>query len=652
MKIGVCYYPEHWPESQWKADASHMVAVGIRVVRIGEFAWSRLEPTDGELNLDWLQRAIDTLTNAGLEIVLGTPTATPPKWLVNKFPDILACDHNGQTRGFGSRRHYCFSSLRYRKECARIVRILAEKFGQHPGVTAWQTDNEYGCHDTIFSYSESAKTGFRQWCEAQYSSIEELNERWGNVFWSMEYRSFDEIDLPCNSVTETSQSHRLAFWRFSTEQVKTFNRLQVDILRQYSPGRLLIHNYMGNFTDFDHYRVAEDLDVASWDNYPLGFLDRDGNSAADLERWFRTGHPDSSALHHDLYRGVGKGRWWVMEQQPGPVNWAPHNPSPLAGMVRFWGWEAFAHGAEVMSYFRWRQAPFAQEQMHSGLCLPNGKADTGAEEVEILARELSLPAFDSVDSNQEPCAPVAMIFDYAGNAMHDIVGFSGESVTGWQQFSDLYSACRRCGVNIDILPPDADLSDYAVILVSASFCATSQLLEQLKKSAASVLLFPGSGSRTADCTIPDSLAPGHFKDLINIEIDRCESLPGFALPVANTDEGDYQAQHWRERVRSQLNPRGTFEDGWGFHYVQGSTHYINATLSVDDLYRFIKCRLTEANIAVTETTVGLRYRRVGSVQFAFNFGPSEVVLKNQHFLLGQATLKAGELAAWRIGGNS
>jgi len=123
MKTGVCYYPEHWPESQWASDAAHMRRLGLSVVRIGEFAWSRLESADGQLHFDWLERAIDTLHAAGLEVVLGTPTATPPRWLLERHPDMLAVDEHGRMREFGSRRHYCFSSPSYRDECARIVRL-------------------------------------------------------------------------------------------------------------------------------------------------------------------------------------------------------------------------------------------------------------------------------------------------------------------------------------------------------------------------------------------------------------------------------------------------------------------------------------------------------------------------------------------------
>ena len=337
MKIGVCYYPEHWPEERWASDAAHMRKLGISVVRVAEFAWSRLENANGEYSFEWLHRAINTLHEAGLQIVMCTPTATPPRWLLKRHPNILAVDETGQTREFGSRRHYCFSSIEYRSECKKIVTAIAQEFGEHPGVIAWQTDNEYGCHSTIISYSEQATQAFQRWCEERYTTIESLNKAWGNVFWSMEYDNFEDIGTPTATVTECNPSHQLAWWRFSSDQVVSFNRLQVDILRRFSPGRDVLHNFMGNFVEFNHHDVAQDLDIASWDNYPLGFLSRDHEDLNDRKRYLRTGHPDSSAFHHDLYRGMCNGRWWVMEQQPGPVNWAPYNPAPLPGMVRLWG---------------------------------------------------------------------------------------------------------------------------------------------------------------------------------------------------------------------------------------------------------------------------------------------------------------------------
>ena len=265
--LGVCYYPEHWPEAWWADDAQKMREMGIAYVRIGEFAWSRLEPEPGRLELAWLRRAIDTLGAAGLKVVLGTPTATPPKWLMDRHPEIAPVDIEGRPRGFGSRRHYSFSSPVYAHESARIVEILAREFGTHEAVAGWQTDNEYGCHDTVLSWGEADLKAFRNWLRLRYQTPERLNEAWGNVFWSMEVHSFDEIALPHLTVTEANPAARLDFWRFSSEQVAAYNSRQVDILRKNSPGRFVTHNFMGFSLDFDHFALCGDARFRE-----LGFL--------------------------------------------------------------------------------------------------------------------------------------------------------------------------------------------------------------------------------------------------------------------------------------------------------------------------------------------------------------------------------------------
>jgi len=420
MRLGVCYYPEHWPEAMWKDDAARMKALGIDQVRIAEFAWSRIEPAPGEFDWGWLDRAIDTLAAEGLKVVMCTPTATPPKWLIDRHPDILPVGADGQTRGFGSRRHYDFSSPTYFEASKAICEAIASRYGQHPAVAYWQTDNEYGCHQTVVSYSPAALTRFRAWLKARYGNIDTLNRAWGTVFWSMEYRSFEEIDAPIGTVTEAHPSHRLDYRRFASDEVKRYNHMQVEIIRKHSPGRPIAHNFMQLFTEFDHYKVADDLDVASWDSYPLGALEEQWYEPEIKAKFLRTGHPDFASFNHDLYRGMSKLPFWVMEQQPGPVNWAKWNPAPLPGMVRLWSWEAFAHGAGCVSYFRWRQAPFAQEQMHAGLHTPDNRLDIGGGEAQRVAQEIRAVVAADADAAGAVRTPVALVFDYEAKWLFEV----------------------------------------------------------------------------------------------------------------------------------------------------------------------------------------------------------------------------------------
>lgn len=663
MQLGVCYYPEHWPRAQWAEDAQRMHAMGIRVVRIAEFAWSVIEAEPGVFTWDWLDEVVETLHAAGLGVVMCTPTATPPKWLVDRMPDMVAIDLQGRPRGFGSRRHYCFSHAGYRAESRRISRAVAERYGRHPAVVAWQTDNEYGCHDTVLSLSESARQGFRRWLAARYTTIDALNTAWGTVFWSQVYRSFDEIDLPALTVTEAHPAHRLDWRRFSSDEVVAFNREQVAILRELSPGRPVSHNFMGFFTEFNHHDVAADLDIATWDSYPLGVTQMFFLSAEEKARWARTGHPDIPSFHHDLYRGMCRdGRWWVMEQQPGPVNWAHWNPAPEDGMVRLWSWQAFAHGAEVVSYFRWRQAPFAQEQMHTGLLRPDASEDQGAIEAAQVGAELAALTLDEAGPVRLAVqAPVAMVFDYAAIWMLQIQPQGADFNPLELQFR-AYEGLRRLGLDVDLVPADADLSGYRLIVLAAQpqIGATLQAsLEAAAARGAQIVLGPRAGSKSAHLSFPagDSptghgLPPGPLSALAGVQVQRVASLPpGCAEPVVVGGQS-VQITRWREdlALAEGTEVLAAFADGHAALTRRGPVRCVAGWLDADGWQAVLTGAAADAGLAAQALPEGLRLSRAGDLLLAFNFSDrclDAPALPTAAPLLGQRPLPPRGLAIWR-----
>jgi beta-galactosidase len=612
-----------------------MREIGIRIVRVGEFAWSRLEPEPGEYRFSWLEQVLDLAESRGLSIVLGTPTAAPPKWLVDQIPDMVAVDANGRPKGFGSRRHYCFSHLGYRKECERIIIRLAQALGEHPAVVAWQTDNEYGCHNTILSYSDAARIAFRVWLKNRYGSIDQLNQAWGNVFWSMEYRNFDEIELPNLTVTDPNPAHELDFRRFSSDQVDSFNRLQVDLIRQYSPGRAILHNFMATFLDFDHFKVSQSLDAASWDSYPLGALTQLKAPETHKARQLHLGDPDLSAFHHDLYRACGRGRFWVIEQQPGPVNWAAYNPAPHPGVVRLWTFEAIAHGAEVVSYFCWRQSPFAQEQMHSGLNLPNREPDAGLFEVRQTASELT-----QLDLAPSAPAEIALVYDYEA-AWTLAIQPQRESYDYFAVVLSFYRALRRSGLNIDILPQDAQLNAYKLAVIPSLPIVSASLVESLKRFNGQVLIGPRTGSKTENFQIPAELPPGPLGDVMPIKIVRVESLPDFvSLPLRSAN---YQCHSWLEHVRTDLKPFIELADGHGIAYRNGKITYLTSWPEQSLLDNMVADLLNAEGFKVSEIPAGVRVRTRGRYRFFFNYNPEPVRLDLPHqtkFVLGNAEMPA------------
>lgn len=623
MKLGCCYYPEHWPEAMWAKDARQMADMGLRLVRIGEFAWSRIEPAgDARYDWGWLDRAIGTLNAAGLQVILGTPTATPPKWLLDRMPDMVAIDQQGHPRGFGSRRHYCFSHAGYRAECRRIVTAQAERYAAHPAVVMWQTDNEYGCHDTVLSFSDAAAAAFRGWLEARYGTVHALNAAWGNVFWSMEYRSFAQVDPPHLTVTEANPAHWLDYRRFASDQVVSFNREQVDIIRAHFPKdgqrRDITHNFMGFFTEFDHHAMGRDIDVATWDSYPLGFLEQFWFSPDEKHAYLRQGHPDIAAFHHDLYRGCcakgSGGRWGVMEQQPGPVNWARFNPAPLAGMVTLWTLEACAHGAEFTSYFRWRQAPFAQEQMHAGLLRPDSSEAEGADEVRAAAAVLG-----DIGPQVLAKAPVALVFSYEAAW---VIGIQpqGASFRYLELVFECYSALRSRGLDIDIVSPDADLTGYQMVMVPTLPIVPEGFAAKLAALDCPVLLGPRSGSKTESFCIPEGLAPGALKPLIGLTVTRVESLRD---GVAEAAEG-FAVTRWREDIASASAPELSDSDGRGVVYYSGGVRYCAVWPGRALLGMLIERMAAEAGVKLIDLPEAIRVRRTQDYVFTLNYSANPV----------------------------
>ncbi len=642
--LGVCYYPEHWPESWWSDDARRMREIGISFVRIGEFAWSRLEPEHNRFDWGWLDRAIDVLGKAGLKIVLGTPTATPPKWLVDLHPDILPFDEKGVPRGFGSRRHYTFASKAYLRESRRIVEVLAKRYGKNAFIVGWQTDNEFGCHDTVLSWGPEDLKGFREWLRQKYQSTEQLNDAWGNAFWSMDVRGFDAIALPHLAVTETNPAAKLDFWRFQSEQVVAYNKMQCDLIRAHSPGRWITHNMMGFFNEFDHWALGDDIDFASWDSYPTGFTERLPFSEAEHMRWALTGHPDMAAYNHDLYRGIGRGRWWVMEQQPGPVNWAPWNPVPKKGMVRLWTHEALAHGAEVVSYFRWRQAVSAQEQMHAGLNLP-GKSEWsqgGLEAIEVGKELASLGPLPPPGK-----APVAMVHDYEASW---ITRIQPQGITF--RFDELmlrwYEAVRRLGLDVDFIRPGGNLKGYALVLVP-TMPFVSDAAERAFAAADGVVLYgPRTGSKTRHHAIPENLPPGPIQSLVKARVLEVSSLrPGLSETVGGKVKGT--ASRWREYLEVQGGEvLGRFAEGDAALVASGKQHYLACWPDGGLLASVMALVAKKAGLKTVVLPEAVRIRRRGSLLYVFNYGDKAwpAPFKGKP-ILGGKSVPAQGLSIWK-----
>lgn len=362
MTMGTCYYPEHWEESLWESDLDRMLQTGISVIRIAEFAWSRIELREGEYDFSFYDRFLDLCAQKGMKVIFCTPTATPPAWLTEKYPEVLNARKDGVLYRHGGRKHYNYNSPVYLSYCQKIVTQSAAHYGKHPSIVGWQIDNELNCELSEF-YSDADDQAFRDFLIDKYKGIDSLNKAWGNAFWNQTYTAWEEVHLPRLTPSEGINPHmHLDYYRFIAESTFRFCKMQADIIKKYrKKGDFITTN--GMFPNIDNHRMAKEcLDVYTYDSYPnFAFgLDRRPKEDCLNDRW--------NSKSQNEVRSVCP-HYGIMEQQAGAGGWTTRmeGPSPRPGQLTLWAMQSVAHGADYISFFRWRTCTFGTEIYWHGI---------------------------------------------------------------------------------------------------------------------------------------------------------------------------------------------------------------------------------------------------------------------------------------------
>jgi beta-galactosidase len=537
MILGTPYYPEHWPEERWETDARLMQQAGITRVRMGEFAWHRMEPVEGQFHFDWLRRAIDLYAGYGIETILCTPTPTYPAWLHAKFPDIHQVKSDGTVKEYGQRQDACKNHPGYRRYARRICGEMLQALGDHLHVVAWQTDNEFGCHGTARCHCAHCERAFQDWLRARFAGdVGALNAAWGTFFWSQDYNDFSEIAPPRDTADRTANDGQnpglvLAFYRFSSDVQVAFHHEQAELIRRHSPGRAITHNLMGLFPQIDYYRLAADLDVVSWDNYP--FFQTHGS---------RRPPPP---LAHDLMRGLKRKPVWVMEQASGAGGWGTYPATPPPGQMRLWAYQAVARGADMISFFRWRTCRYGREQYWHGILYHHGLPQRRYEEVVQIGHEFAALSPELDGSEVE--SPIAILYEYdslwALESQPNVEGGFGYAAMAGR--FDL--ALSRMGVNADVVGAGSDWGGYKVIIAPCLHVLTPALAERLKsfvRGGGTLILGPRSGVKDEENAIVNELLPGLLRELAGChveEYDAFSDVHGLEMHVRTHEGQSYRA---------------------------------------------------------------------------------------------------------------
>ena len=546
LHFGASYYPEHWDEARWSEDIRLMKEAGFTAVRMGEFAWSTFEPVEGgELHFDWLDRAIDLLAADGILTVLGTPTAAPPAWLTQKYPNTLAVNENGRSYEHGQRCHYCVNSPEYHERTRSLVENMAEHFGSNPNVIGWQFDNEF---NTV-CYCDTCRVAFQNYLKDKFGSLDALNEHWTTAYWSQTYSAWKQIPIPKSG---HNPGLMLAFQQFITQSYKQYQKLQLDILRKYIPNHIwTTHNFMGWFPTFDHYELSADLDMASWDWY-VG-----------------TGHHDHlvSGATHDLTRGFKRRNFWLIETQPGNVNWSHVNNQVDQGEARAMAWHAIGHGADAIHYWQWRSAYNGQEQYHGSLVDQAGQPRPFYAEAAQLGHEIA--KVSKLLAGSEIKVRVAILNDYN----------SRWSLNWQRQHKDFdyvdhlrnyYKPLAERNIPVDIISADALLDGYRLVIAPALVVLTPERVQRLTKfveHGGNLVLTLRSGMKDEFNSLLPQRQPGGLVALTNAEVEEYYPLET-PVPVAGRSVNG-ESRLWAERLRildttqfTQVVARYGKENGW------------------------------------------------------------------------------------------
>lgn len=638
MKIGVDYYPEQWDEQMWREDADKMKEAGVQIVRLAEFAWSRLEPKEGQYCFAWLDNVISLFAEREIQVILGTPTCTPPLWAFEKYPEIIQMDKSGNRIPIGIRGHRCLNSPTYRKLCEKIITGMVSRYQDNAWVIGYQIDNELEANHCCCTVCEES---FRNFVKNKYHTIERVNEAYGNVVWSGEYSDFSQIRPPFGThQTWMNPSYMLDFNRYASESTVEYVRFQERLIRSLDPKAVVTTNnwLCENMPDF--YEMFETLDVVSYDNYPATRLPEDSEELY------------SHAFHLDLMRGIKKKNFWIMEQLSGGLgSWTPMQTTLQPGMLKGYSLQAIAHGADAVLHFRWRTAISGAEMFwHGILDHSNVPGRRYQEFCELCTMVKGLEAVEgSVVKNQ-----AAILY-----SSEQEYGFKIQpQVEGMHYFTQLkayHDAFTANGVGVDVTDWMGDLSEYTIVVAPTLYIANREIAERLESFAARggiLILTNRSGVKDEYNRCIMKPLPTVFSKLAGAVVKEYDPIGSRTQQIVLANEGwkdavgelglpqdAVSAKYWCDIIEpGEAVPIACY--GEGFYeqeaaatvhtYGKGMVYYVGTVWNRMGMISFIRSVLKKSSL---EYAVGLppgverSKRHHGAQCFTFLFNNTEVTQK-------------------------
>jgi beta-galactosidase len=540
--IGGAWYPEEHDPVSWPAYARLMGEAGLSVSRIGEFAWDRMEPREGQYDFDWLDEAFGLLDANGIRVLLCTPTAVPPQWACAQYPDINPVTEGGRVMGFGGRRYTCPTSPNYLRLGEAIARAMGERFGADRRVMGWQLDNEFG-HP--FCFCDRCLGEFQAWCEKRFGTIARFNDALVMSFWGQTLTAFDQVMFP------TTYSHP-GFWQlyhqfFSDMTIACYAR-QAAALRAAGTTQPITTNIMPTWYGYDHEEMVKHFDVVGVDHYGLNPDTLFGEpflNEAFVQAYSRGLTPGRPIWFHEFQWGKGCGRGSYL---------------PLPGQVRWGALTQIGLGANLVSFFRVDVPPSGAERDAFGLLGADGQPGRVYGEVKGLGAELEQMQ-ELVEGSVSAPAEVAILFSYLNHVEYArnnrIPETAGNFGNGYgMHLAKHFGAVARQNIPCDVIYPGADFSAYKVIIVPIAYVLPEALAAKLAafvEAGGTLLLTALSGVADENGTMYQSPAPGPLRAAAGVQV-RDSALPHpYAGPVTvhrdcAMDMPDLHGPRWLDEI--------------------------------------------------------------------------------------------------------
>lgn len=557
FETGVYYYPEAWSESQWDRDFSKMEEMGFEFTHFAEFAWTHMEPTEGNYDFAWLDKALDLADKHGLKVIMCTPTACPPAWLSTKYPEIFIVKGDGQHTQHGSREHYSWSSSKYRELSAKIVKVMATRYGNDKRIWGWQIGNEPS-HYGVVDYHPEAKIRFHDWLRNKYKTIEKLNEAWGARFWNLTYNDFSQIVLPNwrTQVNGMASPHSsLDFKRFSADECADYVSMQYRILKENVLAKQFITtNFMHEHFDVD-VRRNNNLDFVSYTTYPVG-----GYTNGVGDQGFRIGDPWRISFSNDYFRPITNNITGVMEIQPGQVNWGAYNPQLHPGLVRAWLWNVFAGNSKFACSYRFRQPLYGVEQYHAGIVGTDGitPSSGGREYVQFMKemRELRKHYSSKVNNPKEyEARRTALLFNIDNLWDVEIQKLTNQ----WDSKKismGMYSAIKTLGVPVDYISEEMPFEKYNVMVAPTYQLIDNEIVAKWTKyveNGGNLVLTSRTGHKDRNGHLWELPLSGLIYKLIGGKILFYDMMPAYAIGGIKLNNKQYNWNVWADVIENDAD---------------------------------------------------------------------------------------------------